>query len=258
MEDQVMAVPDPVMRAAGRAFRDLYRAFWAMPQIALVGLVIAVGFGVLEAAVRPPRAEGDAGVLLDLVLFSGGLLWNFLFAPVFIALHRFIILHEITGRYVLAPNDPRLMRYFGWSLVVALLTVTPGLLMLLGQDGILVWAAIVLMLGGVYISLRLTILFPAIAVDAPRATFVDAFYDAKGQVWRILAMMLMTSLPMILLALLIFWPASSADAPSPDEPSFVATVLWAVALFLNTALLVSVAARLFEALGERVQRPAVD
>src|SRR5262249_16644281 len=47
------------------------------------------------------------------------------------------------------------------------------------------------------VLLRLTILFPAVAVEAPGATARHAFIDTKGQALRILAIFLLALIPWI-------------------------------------------------------------
>ena len=51
--------------------------------------------------------------------------------------------------------------------------------------------------GGVVIfvlAVRLTLLFPAVAVDAPRAGWNRALDESRGHFWRIVAVLLLTSL----------------------------------------------------------------
>jgi hypothetical protein len=48
--------------------------------------------------------------------------------PYLIAVHRFVILGEVTATYRLVPTDKRFQRYFGMSLVLAAMIWTTDIL----------------------------------------------------------------------------------------------------------------------------------
>jgi hypothetical protein len=50
----------------------------------------------------------------------------------------------------------------------------------------------------VVLGVRLTLLFPAVAVDAPRAGWNQALDESSGQFWRILSVLVLTTLVGIL------------------------------------------------------------
>jgi hypothetical protein len=106
------------------------------------------------------------------------------------------------------------------------------------------------------IQLRLLMLFPAIAVDAPAADWRNAMADTKGHTWRVLFVMLVTWLPILILArLLPYWFVH------PIEPgSFLLRLAWAIfdaaAEVLAIAAFAVAASRLFYAFSARLGRPA--
>src|SRR5262249_32530644 len=145
--------------------------------------------------------EQTQAVFTPLTLFLS--VWTFLLRPFFvtpflIAVHRFILLGEVTRRYRLAPRQPRFLRFFGWSLAVQSLVLLPYLVFFmlssLGSrshtlDGVIAVVFVVLFITAfclvIFVSLRLIILFPAIAIDASGAAVASAWADSKGNFWRI-------------------------------------------------------------------------
>lgn len=54
-----------------------------------------------------------------------------------------------------------------------------------------------------WLSLRLIVLFPAIALGAPGAKAANAFADTKGCDFRLIAILLLTFIPFIVVAILV-------------------------------------------------------
>ena len=103
---------------------------------------------------------------------------------------------------------------------------------------------------GIFIFLRLTILFPAIAVDAPGASVSNAFADTKGHAFDIGLIFATACLPILALSMLLV----------PLDPAGLIVKMGLVllsALFLT--LFIAMASRIFQALAVRVVgRPAID
>src|SRR5438132_1433359 len=115
-----------VTRLVGMAYRDFVRVLITMPGFVAAALAIAAGCGLVEFFVAANLQEVPwVGASLSLAI---SVLESFLFTPILIAVHRLIILDEVTPRYVIDPNDRRLLRFFVWSLAVTAFTSVPALL----------------------------------------------------------------------------------------------------------------------------------
>ena len=144
-----------------------------------------------------------------------GLAWNaaeaFPLTPIVIAIHRFVILDRITRNYTVPIGEPAFAVFFGWLLALKILIGLP--FDLLGALQTLDWPVrastlvfALALIAAVGMSLRLTILLPALAVEAPGASPWHALADTKGNTLRILGLFLLGLLP---------WLAASFAGGSP-------------------------------------------
>jgi hypothetical protein len=101
----------------------------------------------------------------------------------------------------------------------------------------------------------LTILFPAIAIDAPGATAANAYADSKGNVWRIFFIFFLAILPFIAIALGLFFLGLISTATNISPLKIAGQIVSDIIGVPAYALFVAVASRLFQALGERVNQP---
>lgn len=113
--------------------------------------------------------------------------------------------------------------------------------------------AVVLFVVAVIAAIRMLILFPAVAVDAPGAGWRNAVDDTKGHTWRVFFIVLLTSMPFTVLST----PLTFLRAP--PGPGLAGGVVWAVAettlSVLGIAALAAVASRLYRAFSVRLGRP---
>jgi hypothetical protein len=198
----------------------------------------------------------------------------FLLTPYLIAVHRFIILGETTAIYRLVPTDKRFQRYFVWSLVpAAMIPTTNRLIHLISldmsqQSVILTIAAVVALAVMAVVAARIVTLFPAVAVDAPDASWGRAIADTKGSTWRVLSIFLLAILPLAVAGiavtgLAIFVIGSvighwmGRDAAATLTLTAVLAVWLAVIQTIAAILAVVIASRLYQCLGAPVKRPAV-
>jgi hypothetical protein len=247
----------PIMRAVVMAYRDIVRVARAMPRLVAAVLVILLTFNLLELVIPSSVFE------LPLAEFVFGAARGFLLTPFLIAVHRYIILDEVTPRYILAPQEPRFLRFFAWSLAPAMVSVSGSLIQyLLSAAGLPARAvslgAGIALIVGVFAILRLMILFPAIAVDAPGASARNAFADSKGFFWDMFFICLVAMLPLVVLTMLM------VILEYPLELRGSVPALWTVlevtdktvAELVAYPLYVAIASRIFQALAERVLRRA--
>lgn len=252
-------------QAASQAWRDTRAALRALSGPAQIVFFVYLVVSAGRRLLLPTDPSLSTASLLGEFILSLAL--AFLLTPYLIAVHRFIILGE-AGRYRLAPGEHRFQLFFMWSIALSLLAWIPPFLM----SGIparpspgfavpFVFAALVYVIAATIISLRLIVLFPAIAVDAPGATWRNAMADTKGNAWRILFIGLLASLPLIGLALLVVTVTISLGVPAPPaRPSIAWLVFTSVADaamgVLGFTIAVAVASRLYDRLGDRLNQPA--
>jgi hypothetical protein len=237
-------------RAAALAWRDTRRAFVAMPALAGIALAIATALQLVETLAEP-TAPGSLGLGLLVSLAQA-----FVLTPYLIAVHRFIILGEVTRRYALEPSEWRFQRFFGWSVVLRLMSSVPILSMQLLPLSLGVQVALILIVTVVILvlSLRITILFPAVAVDAPGATWSNAIADTRGYALRIFIVGLMTVFPLLVVSTLLLY-AAGLRRPAGIAGKLVAIISGGALSTLSLTLLVVIASRFYEWLGDRVTRP---
>jgi hypothetical protein len=171
-----------------------------MRAIILSAILVVLAISVAEELVPERLWEQQlAGEALGLVQDA---VWAFLLTPVVIAIHRFVILGEITRAYTLHVGEPGFRIFFAWLLALKVFSGLP--FDLLGGLETLNWsprasalAFAIALVSIIAVSLRLTILLPAIAVAAPGATPAHALADTKGQALRILSLLLLALLPWV-------------------------------------------------------------
>jgi hypothetical protein len=256
-------VKPPVMEVVVSAYRNVGRALQAMPLLAVIAFLLSLAYGIIDFTLNPvPASDAAEPTRIDPIVFVFSILWSFLMTPVLIAIHRFILLGEVTAGYAIDPRNPRFLRFFGWSLALALLISLPTFLatafsaLMGGYGAALIFA---LLVGCLFVILRATILFPAIAVDAPGATWSDAFTDTRGYVWRILAIGLVATLPLwlALIPVYILQDLTRASASLFTPSSLLLVALLGLVSAATSALLVAIASRLYQLIGDRVKQPSV-
>jgi hypothetical protein len=244
-----MAVMPSTGRAVVLAWRDMRRAFVAMPVLAAVALAIVTALGLVETLARP-TAQGSVGLSM-----LASLAQAFVLTPYLIAVHRFIILDEVTPRYALEPGERRFQRFFGWSVVLLLMSSVPILStqllpLSIGLQVALMFIVMVVLLA---LSLRITILFPAAAVDAPGATLGNAIADTRGYAWRIFIVGLVAVFPVFAVGGLLLCAAGAAR-PEISAGKLVEIVAGGALRMLSLTLCVVIASRFYEWVGDRVKR----
>lgn len=186
----------PVFATVGLAFSDTVRATRAMPVLAAATAVVGVGY-FLFASFAP--SDSEPGGLLSSLGF--GLASAIFFAPVLIAVYRFIIVNEATLRYVLDVRNARFQAFCGWSIAFFLVAGFPASIVFAYVDGdlgtILGTAGAI---AGFPIIAAFALVLPAVAVDAPNVTLRNAIADIRGSFWRVAAILTLTYLSLVALA----------------------------------------------------------
>ncbi len=251
----------PVLQIVATAYGDVGRVINAMPILVGGMMAILIAFNLTNLFFLPSPTPRNVLSPNDLVLLAAGAVQSLLITPFLIAVHRFILLHQVTGHYALSPQEPRFLRFFGWSLVITGLSLIPSILQTwLGALGSPVLLTVILffavMIGCFFLTFRLTILFPAIAVDASGATDANAYADSKGNVWRIFFIFFLAILPFAAFALGLFFLGLISTPKNTGPLGIAGQIITAVVGVPAYALFVAVASRLFQVLGDRLNRPS--
>jgi hypothetical protein len=247
----------PILALVTTAYRDVRRVLLRMRMLVVCVMFIILAINVAEDLV-PMRVWGGP-VLGSLLGFVVDAVRDFCVTPFMIATHRFILRGEVTRGYALDPGQPGFMAFFGW--LVALTAI--GALALVLQEvltaislspfaGLVVAAIIIIALG--LFSLRLSILFPAIAIEARGATAANALADTNGHAFRIFLIFLLALLPFAAVSIGITLMLGRGIAIPGTPAAIIHLVAGAVIQIVMLALGVAIASRVFEALADRILR----
>ena len=243
-----------IPQAAAQAYRDLNLVLATLTNLVMIALAVSVIGEIIQTIllrIGSPRPTRDL-----LVMFIASIVQAFLLTPYLIAVHRLVILGEVTAAYTLVPGERRFQQFFGWSLALSLGATLPTFLLLLlpVPEEFRIAGAAVISIAVLIVALRVIILFPAVAVDAPGATWDNAMADTKGHAWRIFLIALLASVPLLMAGVIL-----GLMFLDPGKLS-IRTVLGAlVGGVLGIAVLtlaVVIASRLYEQIGIRVKRGA--
>ncbi len=190
-------------RTLAAAYRELPRLMTAMPSLMLSAFLILVATSA--AAEFVPKQLSDqhlSGSALGLVQNA---IEALLLTPVFIAIHRFIVVDGVTRAYVL-PSEGNFWLFAGWLFALKVLTGLPidflGVLQLLNASLVASSLAFaVALIAAIAVALRLTILLPALAVEAPGATPEHAWAVSRGQTLRLFALFFLAMVPWLVVSM---------------------------------------------------------
>jgi hypothetical protein len=246
----------PILRGVALAYEGLWRVLRVLRMLLLYALLIILAFKVMEDVV-PSRTMNGAltGIVLSFAISAAQ---SFCLTPIMIAVHRFIILDEVTTAYGVDPSQPSFIAFFSWlvalSLFSALVLSVEQLLTAFGFSastavGPTLMVAIVVTI----ISLRLTILFPAIAVGASDATAGNALADSKGHVFSIFLIFLLVMLPMAALAIGVTLLLGRDVMSHGTLVALIGLLVGSAIQTIVVTLCVAIASRIFQAIGSRLR-----
>ena len=201
------------------AWRDGLKAIVAMPILFAVALLAT--FAIDAASSLMPESVSRLPLAMQGVSLVAAILRGCLLAPLAIAVHRYVLLGEVTGRYRLDPFDPIFRRFVGFTILFSVIYALPGLTFvgftilfsviyalpglwyelafLTHGPGAIVsfvlWGALYVMV--IVVTVRRVILFPAIAIEAPGAGWRNAGNDTKGRSWVVLGTLFVAALPTV-------------------------------------------------------------
>jgi hypothetical protein len=236
----------PIVRAVAVAYQDLLRTSQALGRLFLLALLIVLIIHVSHLVL--PHGGAATGLAIPIWVLR-----SLLLTPFLIAVHRFVLVDDIAGYYAIEPHNPRFWRFFVWSLVLTFLLLGPSLLLLssalpLGLPATIAFICVtVSLIVAIIVCLRLAILFPAIAIDAPGATASNALADTRGFAVDIFLIYLLAALPIVAIDFVLL---------GLNLPTMIGTVIDGILDVIELVLLVVITSRVFQALGDRTLRPA--
>jgi hypothetical protein len=203
-----------IIETAAIAWRDAFRAIELMPAVVGIAfaLYLAMSFGLSAINTGPDPVTG--GPWLPIISIGASIVQAVLLAPLAIAVHRLVLLGETTSRYPLEPNSSRYLRFVGFAILVKFLWLIPSTFESLLP--VVSFIASVLFITALIMVVRRAILFPAIAIDAPGATWSNARLDTKGSSWRVAFIFVLTGLPVLVIRVPLAWLWLLA-APQPKS-----------------------------------------
>ena len=243
-----------IIPAVTLAYSDARRILRAMTMLVVFAVLIALAIKVAEDFFPERVWGGPVGTALSLAL---GAVESFCLTPIMIAFHRFIILDEVAPGYVVDPGRPGFMAFFGWlvalSILRVLVVVAQETLTALGVPVLIAVVPTLVVLSVVIIlSLRLIILFPALAVNARGANAPNALADSEDHVFRIFMIFVLAGLPFPVLAIAITILLGRSVAVPGTPAAMVGLAVGAVTQTAILILFVAIASRLFQTLAARV------
>jgi hypothetical protein len=229
------------------AYLDLRDVYQHLNSLVIMAFILTLGVSAVGFFLS---GLGIAFLTLPVHLLVN-VAFGFVIAPYMIAVHRLIILGEVTGRYDLEPGDPRFQRFFGWTVAFALLSSAPAILMAILPLGFLrPLVGFALAIGVLVVTLRLILVLPAVAVDSKQVTWQNAMADTDGYAGRIFLIGLLAVLPVAFIAAILAGILASFGFVLF---ALVAVLIQGAAACVVVSLFVVIASRIYEWLGDRVR-----
>jgi hypothetical protein len=204
------------------AWSDATRFLRGHPLLALASVVLSVWLTYF-AVPRPMRQEMDDAPIFSALWALDGLLTLagiVVLIPCALIIHRRILLGETGGLAAAFAAPGRALRYVTLeALLVILLMIPLGLLNLYPSalDVETSWfglpAALAALALLVYVLTRTVPMFPAVAIDADRASIREAWRMSGGNCWRIIAAGVIVSMPFIVAGLGLFFLMKNIVVP---------------------------------------------
>ncbi len=230
----------PVLRIAALTFRDAWRMLQVMP--ALLGIALTVD--LVEAVITDKFSRDWALVRMATNLIGMLAAWALL-TPILIAVQRFVLVGEVATAYRIDIHDPRFQKYFLYGAVLALLFHVGfiGDVVFGRSSGAAALFFLAAFIGYFVIAVKVALLFPAVAIDAPGTQWSIATQASRGNCWRIVGVYFAVMLPTVPILAISTVVQSARDAALVQNDllnlsgglvfglvNFLTQLLWAVAM----------------------------
>jgi hypothetical protein len=251
--------PTSAINIALVGWRDAWRAITRMMSVAGPAFLFAL---TSQAAYQLSRGHSFAIDVAISPVF--GIVQGLVLTPLGIAVHRYVLLDEVTQHYALDLADQRFQRFFGVAIAIQALWACVAIWLILGYffgaPMLFVCLAAALVTGIVVVNVILSIvlLFPAVATDAPGVGWRNARDDSKGHASGIFWAFALGLVPMVALdevAELILGPREFGFGPHPAF-QIIGIVLRAAESVLIVSAYAAIASTLYVAFGSRLKEGA--
>jgi hypothetical protein len=248
----------PIWPTLAAAYREWWRLLPVLRPLVINAFLIVLAISALDEFIPAKLSEAElSGTIITLVEAA---LRALLLAPIVAAIHRFIILEEITKAYALPLGEAEFRRFFAWLFVIELLGGLPidflGLMQALNVSVVASAVAfVVAVIAAFVLMLRLSILPPAIAVGAPGARPAQALADTKGYALGIFAIFVLALVPWLAVGLAGIALIGHSLEVTGSIPGMIGLLLAGVMQTASLTLMAVIASLLFIALAVQVRRP---
>ncbi|QWG19302.1 hypothetical protein KMZ68_05435 [Bradyrhizobium sediminis] len=243
--------PTPLSTILRTVWEDLGELSVRLRSQSIIGLSVVVVFEIIGSV---PAVSGNR-----LLSEAFGLMSTIALLPFEIAIYRLLILDEATAGYRFEVSTVRFQRMLGWTVVLWALANIPIYLpdAVIPSEGAAAVSSIALIVIGIAVMVRLSILLPAIAVDAPGASVANVLADTRGHAWFIVKAYLAIVAPFVLIVLsaaLLAWLAGASEILGRSgRVNPAASAFFGALGFLVVTAFMIVSARLFMRIGDRVK-----
>lgn len=248
----------PIIRTLAVAYRDWRRVLLALRMLVAGAFLILVTLDtVAEFVPQSLWGQNLTGQALDL---ADDAIWAMLLTPIVIAVHRFVIQDVVTPGFTLPLGNPVYQKVAVWLFALKVLSGLPfdllGMMQMLGWP---LWAStlgfVVALVAAIGLSLRLAILPPALAVQAPGATALHALADSKGQVLRLFAIFFLALIPWVAVGVgdIVLLGRRIGVTGSPQM--MIGLVMGGLLQTIVLTLSAVIASHAFQTLADAVNRP---
>jgi len=251
-----------IIDTAVTAWEDAFRAIGAMPLAIGIAFAIVLVLSLLTFWIIPDPYMLAASPFLPVYTIVTGIVHGVLLAPLAIVVHRFVLLGEVTSRYPLEPFSARYVRFAGFAVLIKILWSLPsiiqgfmraeeqdtGIVALLGLVVLVVFITVVI------VTVRRVILFPAIAIDAPGATWSNARHDTKGSSWRVALIFVCAAVPAMIFGGLLYYALLRRGFGAGNQLIF--SLLGAIVEIPTLCAFAAAASHIFRARADALARPA--
>ncbi|MFZ2082738.1 MAG: hypothetical protein WAV38_40005 [Xanthobacteraceae bacterium] len=251
----------PIWPTLSAAYREWRRMLPALRPLVINAFLIVLAISVLDQFV--PARLADQEFFGTAITLAEAAVRAFLLTPILVAIHRFVILDEITKTYVVPLGEPSLRRFFAWLFTFEVLAGFPLDFLGAMQALNITFAAstagfVAALVVTVALMVRLSILPPAIAVDAPDARLGAALEDTKGCALRVFAIFFVAIVPWLAIDLVAAVALIGRGiAVTGSVPGMIGLVFGGILQAVLLTLMAVIASLLFIALGTHVRRNAL-
>jgi hypothetical protein len=243
----------PLVGTAAAAWRDVFLVIDNVALLFAVAVTCLLGLKYMALANWTSNTSPPIPMLMNLILFLGQPL---VLTPLAIAVDRQLLIGE--NDWSLAQTYRQSFRFYGFVVLLLVLCQIPLLILEFGfahGSGFLILLGAILLVAALGIVVRSILLFPALAIDAPGASWSHALQDAKGHSGRILLILVCTVAPLLIFFTGLAWLLERA--PNMPYWEFIALEAQALGVTITTIVVAAMASRLYTCYANHLGRPIV-